>query len=754
MELYPRTKENTTPNGKQHLFVHACEEDESLREKVNDIILSFEQGFRYCIWASKVPEDVFSEDGKEKISEMAVFIPIITEKYLSLFTEKHSDIGLSGFFDELQRKGTAVLPVVEKGDLLPQFNRMSGEVHGITLTLKEADRMLEDQLNRFLADDKLEERITQEAFSGKLFLSYRKKDIKVAKKIMKAIHDTDAAGAAAIWFDDFLIAGRNFNEGIMENLKSCDAMALAVTPHVLEKDNYVLEEEYPKAVKYGINVLPVEAVHTDSQKLRAAFDGIKPCTEVDDNEGLEDLLRKAGFHGPGSQSAFGEYLLGMAFFIPINVEKDVERAVQLFKLSAGHDCVEACEQLAKLYWEGIGVKRHLREAINYIIKAYDLLMKEDVTEENLRHIDKLFFKFNGLSHMLEEDGQFDKLREMEQAYLDRINNSSFKEDDELILCRVNVLTDLANFSAEYNLDDGRRKDRQPLGEPPLLYSSNSNSGPSEGDLNRAWQYADWASSILDQYRGEDKDMADFLRVVINDQYADICKYRGELSEAIRWKERSLELIEPLAERTGNLEYMSRSFQVSNNLGLFYREASRDNEELMQKSVSHMDAAVKKAYQLANLSPDYQVHLVTALSNRALVADTTEESKKYALECYDQFLKQTKVDEISAKDAWTLPWNSAEAHNIKLYTHWTDRQPVFEKHYGEIPRRLRNCYKRSETARRIQFLIILVFVMCFILQLTGMVDITDFLKDKLGQYGDWIGFGSLILLYGLTVIWKG
>ena len=67
-----------------------------------------------------------------------------------------------------------------------------------------------------------------------------------ALKVMKAIHNTSSASAVAIWFDDFLVAGRDFNNQIEDKIKESDAMALVVTPNLLEKGNYVQRLEYPK----------------------------------------------------------------------------------------------------------------------------------------------------------------------------------------------------------------------------------------------------------------------------------------------------------------------------------------------------------------------------------------------------------------------------------------------------------------------------------------------------------------------------
>ena len=755
-----RTKGDTIPKGKQYIFVHAAPEDQKLRDEVVSKILSLGDGPYYCLWYEEKPEVVFTARGKEQLREMAVFIPLITESYFRLVRENVKGGTAADFIESVQLQGTAVLPVLESSKLLPHFNKVFGELHGVSLSHPDAWHKAEEQLGRFLSDHGLEERITREAFTGRLFLSYRKKDIAEAREIMKAIHDTDAAGAAAIWFDEFLVAGRDFNDDIMENLSECDAMALAVTPHILEEGNYVREKEYSAARERGKDVLPVEAVHADDKEVEGAFPGIRPRVDMHNRPALEELLKKAGFKGPGSRSAFAEYLLGMAFFIPVSVEKDVERAVRLFKTSADHDCAEACEQLGMLYLKGIGVKRDHGEAIRYKKKAFDLLMKKKASEENIRHLNRLLYEYDGLPLLLKGNGRISEADQVQQAFLERIEKSPYRNDNEFILYQVNALTDLANLFYEYDLETGSEKNTgKPRTVADILAGDSAASGPDRGRLLKAEQYADRALALLDSYAGDDTDMASFLRVVTLDQYADLCKYRNDLQGAIDYKEKSREIIEPLAEKTGNLEYMDRSFQVSNNLGLFYREAGRDNA-----AIYHIDEAVGKARQLEKISPEFKGRLVHALSNKALVLDRGSVKTASILECYEVLLKLMKEQDIDASQAWTLRNIGGEfsspVYNIQLYTNSSERRPVFEKIYGKAEKGADFSisdliFVPEDTAKVqagcVQWLIILVFVVCLILQKTGALDIAGFLTSRFGPHGTWYGIGVLAVLYLLTCI---
>lgn len=771
MEFKHITKEGTTPKGKHYIFIHACTTDKALRETVFKKLLSYEQGSRCCLWYTDVPEYIFTDEGRDKLADMAIFIPLITEDYFFLFEEKYHGKKPSDLFEDLKLRGVAVLPLLESAQLLPRFNRIFGELHAVALNLPDADQKTEEQLKRLVSDNELEERIAKEAFQGKLFLSYRKKDINEAKDVMKAIHDTDAAKAASIWFDEFLVAGRDFNKDIIAQLDDCDAMALAVTPNLLEEGNYVRETEYGEAITRGRDVLPVEAIPTSDSDLEDAFPGIKPRVNLHDKEALEDMLKEAGFSGVGSMSAFGEYLLGMAFFIPIGVEKDVERALRLLRSSADRGCVEANEQLGIMYLKGVGVKRDVDESIRRKKKAYELLMKEPVSRSNIRHINRLLYEFDGLPLLLKENDRINEANEIQQAFLDRIESSPFKDEDEFILYRVNALTDLANLFYEYDLATGREKNTDTSSSQPTsmadvmasLYGGGS-SGPSDRRMREAERYADKAMALLDAYRGDDHHMATFLRVVTLDQYADLSKYKNDLRGAIRWKEKSKQLIEPLAEETGDLEHMHRSFQISNNLGLFNREGmmaarmySDEYTEYRRLAIENLDDAVRKARQLERLSPDFRGSLVHALSNRSLMTSVASEKKNLMLECYEVYLKLLKDHDVSADVAWNFRGLggefSAAVFNITHFTSKNDRKPIFEKVYGTAPKGSGGGSGPSMRAGCLQWLILFTVIISVILQLTGAVDITGFLNEKLGPYGTWIAAGAVIFLYVLTCIPK-
>ena len=66
-------------------------------------------------------------------------------------------------------------------------------------------------LNSFLVDERTEKQI-KSAFDAHIFMSYRKRDRKDMLKLMQLIHQQKIFENTALWFDEFLTPGRNFDD--------------------------------------------------------------------------------------------------------------------------------------------------------------------------------------------------------------------------------------------------------------------------------------------------------------------------------------------------------------------------------------------------------------------------------------------------------------------------------------------------------------------------------------------------------------
>lgn len=91
---------------------------------------------------------------------------------------------------------------------------------------------------------------------------------------MRLIHKNKFCRDIAIWYDEFLKPGENFNDSIKEALQKSNLFVLAVTPNLVNETNYIMTTEYPMAQQEGKPILPVELVTTDHKELAEKYEGI------------------------------------------------------------------------------------------------------------------------------------------------------------------------------------------------------------------------------------------------------------------------------------------------------------------------------------------------------------------------------------------------------------------------------------------------------------------------------------------------
>ena len=96
------------------------------------------------------------------------------------------------------------------------------------------DEKLTKYLDSVLIGDKLAERI-RDAFDAYIFLSYRKKDRRYANELMRIIHAIPGCRDIAIWYDEFLVPGEDFNDAISHALKKSDLFTMVVTPNLINE---------------------------------------------------------------------------------------------------------------------------------------------------------------------------------------------------------------------------------------------------------------------------------------------------------------------------------------------------------------------------------------------------------------------------------------------------------------------------------------------------------------------------------------
>ena len=246
---------------------------------------------------------------------------------------------------------------------------------------------LRKHLESVLIDDELASRV-RKAFDAYIFLSYRKKDRKLANELIKMIHRNPECEDIAIWFDEFLTPGESFRQSIDRIMKDSCAFALLVTPHILEKrddgtPNFVMGEEYPMAKAYGKPILPAEMEPTDQGLLTIEYPEIPQCIDPKSEEEFRCRLLDSliGFaKSENNNDPEHNYLIGLAYLEGIDTEIDTEKGLKLITKAAEEGSTEAMDRLFHMYYMGISVTTDYDKAIYWAQKLYEYRLNTDGAE--------------------------------------------------------------------------------------------------------------------------------------------------------------------------------------------------------------------------------------------------------------------------------------------------------------------------------------------------------------------------------------
>ena len=306
----------------------------------------------------ETPEDIDEDALREELYDTHALVVWVTIELLQSISANR----IPKEFIIARELKRPIIPIANDDSLFVYFTELVGAIHGIAISDPEYHEKLKKQLENFLITEELIKQIEQKAFTAKIFLSYRKMDIKKAREFMKKFHSLTGFETISIWYDNFLTVGRVFDDEIKQSILASDAFTLLVTPNLLKKndegrDNYVVSTEYPFARDNGKAVIPVEAERTDSTQFSLKFNETYRAVWVDDAVNLS-----AAFKTKLNATAFIEemenervYLLGMAYLRGYGVERDFDRAVRLLEKCANgthYYAYEAALQLVFIYGDG------------------------------------------------------------------------------------------------------------------------------------------------------------------------------------------------------------------------------------------------------------------------------------------------------------------------------------------------------------------------------------------------------------------
>lgn len=357
-----KTRGNSSPQGKPRVYF-CCHPEDSNRyfESISDEILAKQN---CAVWYSD-EEVVRDEDFFADLKQMQLFVMPVTTNLLCTENE-----ALDTEFKFAIENHIPVLPMMQEGGLEEIFNKKCGDLqfldkNNTDVTAISYDEKLKKYLESVLIGDELAEKI-RAAFDAYVFLSYRKKDRRYAQELMRLIHKNEFCRDIAIWYDEFLTLGENFNDSIKEALQKSGLFVLTVTPNLINEPNYIMTTEYPMAKQEGKPILPAELVPTDLEQLSEKYEDIPvPAdahNEIELSKALLESIKKMAIK-ENDNSPEHNFFIGLAYLGGIDVEVDTKRAVSLIISAAETGLMQAIDKLVVMYRNGEGVERDYNKAI-------------------------------------------------------------------------------------------------------------------------------------------------------------------------------------------------------------------------------------------------------------------------------------------------------------------------------------------------------------------------------------------------------
>ena len=396
-----KTRGNTSPQGKPRVYFCCHPADFSLYfETVSDEILALQN---CAIFYPEGGEATYTEAFLADLAGMQLFVMPVTTR---LLTTANPTLEVAFCFALAHH--IPVLPLMQERELDARFSEKCGDLQYLDKqnddpTALPYEQKLRQYLDSVLVGDELAA-LVRAAFDAYIFLSYRKKDRHYAQELMRLIHANEFCRDIAIWYDEFLTPGENFNEAIREALEKSGLFVLAVTPNLVNEVNYVMTIEYPLALEQGKPILPAEMVPTDRRELADKYAGLPPCADAHDpltlSSALAATLRQLAIRENDSDPRHN-FFIGLAYLSGIDVEVDHARAVELITGAAEAGLEEAIEKLVTMYREGLGVAQNYDEAIRWQKRLVDV-REAAYGEEPERALDPLAFALWRLGELYED----------------------------------------------------------------------------------------------------------------------------------------------------------------------------------------------------------------------------------------------------------------------------------------------------------------------------------------------------------------
>ena len=369
-----RIRERGDLRGKPRVFLAMHPAD---REKYLEKLIGILHGQLDCVlyYVEDGDGQIGADRLPETLDDIQLIVAAVTGRLL-----RGSNEAIDGIIPYALDHNIPVLPLMMEEGLNDKYKKRFGDLQYLVpddpdRTAIPFDQKLRAFLQEVIVSDETAGKV-RDAFDALIFLSYRKKDRAYARELMRLVHRCSGCRDIAFWYDEFLVPGEDFNDGIRRSLDESDLFMLVVTPSLLEDPNFVLLHEYPAARAAGKKIFPVEMLKTGRQSLEKLYEELPPCVRGTGDEKwnaalaeqVKRLAVRTGRDDPGHK-----FLIGLAYLDGINMEVDTGRGAALIREAAEAGLEEAMRRLSAMYASGKGVKRNADEALRWQKELCDKL---------------------------------------------------------------------------------------------------------------------------------------------------------------------------------------------------------------------------------------------------------------------------------------------------------------------------------------------------------------------------------------------
>ena len=389
LSFYTRLGKNKKDKNKNKnkIFLSYMRGDFDYAKQIIDLVLNNSDSIIYYVDYDEYPE--FDQNELNRlIAQTSVVLFAVSDKYLT--TENDS---YKFEYPFVKENSIPFLPIVSGESLIDEYAKKFGTIQYLNInqedkTQIDVNKKIKDYLSHFVAKEK-DFLIAEGAFKKKIFLSYRKKDRIQALNLIDLIHSDESCRDIAIWYDEFLVIGKEFDTSIFEKLHDSDGLVILITPNVVNEDNYVKSTEYPKAQEEGKAIIPYLSMEVDQKELHKGF---KNLPEIVDEKNVAKTISDLFSSKVIKLTPKKKYALGIAYLYGIDVEINRRIALEFLSNSADDGYLPAINLLSEIYYTGNGVVKNLFKAKEYSNRLIELYKK---------NVDYSIFDWNAYSYVNE-----------------------------------------------------------------------------------------------------------------------------------------------------------------------------------------------------------------------------------------------------------------------------------------------------------------------------------------------------------------